>query len=102
MKNGTLTAFFVCYFQTGKVRHDEFLTFIKGGASLDLNAVQPKPNKWILDLTWLNLVELSNLHQFSGILDQVSPGMARWSVACPPLQRLDITWLHQSLQWHVR
>jgi dynein heavy chain, axonemal len=56
----------------GNISHAEFLAFIKGGASLDLNAVTPKPFRWILDMTWLNLVEISKLDNFSDVLQRVS------------------------------
>lgn len=56
---------------TGQVTKSYRFLVVIGGAALDLNVVTPKPCRWIMDSTWLNLVELSNLHQFSGILDQV-------------------------------
>ena len=54
----------------GSISFEQFNTFIKGGASLDLNSVDPKPKKWILDSTWLNLVQLSRLPSFSQLLIQ--------------------------------
>ncbi|KAF9801566.1 hypothetical protein SFRURICE_015060 [Spodoptera frugiperda] len=57
---------------------EEFQTFIKGGAALDLNTCPPKPYKWITDMSWLNLVQLSNLRQFTEILSQVCNNERGW------------------------
>ncbi|EZA60758.1 Dynein heavy chain 5, axonemal [Ooceraea biroi] len=64
----------------GAISHAEFNAFIKGGASLDLNAVTPKPFKWILDITWLNLVEISSLEVFSDILTKIEFSEKEWKM----------------------
>lgn len=58
--------------QNNHISHEEFMAFIKGGASLDLNAVVPKPFRWILDITWLNLVAINKLATFTEVLEKVS------------------------------
>lgn len=62
------------------INHTEFMSFIKGGASLDLNAVTPKPFKWILDITWLNLVEIAKLKPFNDILKKIENNEREWKM----------------------
>uniref|UniRef100_H2ZG69 Dynein, axonemal, heavy chain 5 n=1 Tax=Ciona savignyi TaxID=51511 RepID=H2ZG69_CIOSA len=64
--------------QAGRISGTEFDVLIKGGAALDMNAVEPKPKKWILDVTWLNLVRLAQLPQFKQITSQISANDKSW------------------------
>ncbi|KNE55648.1 hypothetical protein AMAG_01535 [Allomyces macrogynus ATCC 38327] len=63
---------------SGKIAHEEFRTFIRGGAALDINAVAKKPFNWIPDITWLNLVALSKMSAFSDLLNQVGKNEKAW------------------------
>merc|ERR550532_2511802 len=66
----------------GHVSYQEFLIFLKGGAALDLNAVKPKPFRWMLDVIWLNLVELSKQEIFNQLLEKVSENEKEWKYWC--------------------
>lgn len=60
------------------ITYDEFQNFIKGGAAVDLGACEPKPAKWITDVTWMNLAELSKLRHFQYIVQQVTNNDKVW------------------------
>jgi len=64
--------------QQKSITHEEFQYFIKGGAALDLKTIEPKPCKWIMDVTWLNLVALSSLRQFQYIVAQITASDKVW------------------------
>ncbi|XP_056290683.1 dynein axonemal heavy chain 8-like [Pseudoliparis swirei] len=64
--------------KSNKIVHEKFQILIKGGAALDLKTCPTKPFSWILDMVWLNVVELSKLTQFMNILAQVSQNGKSW------------------------
>jgi dynein heavy chain len=45
-----------------------------------LNGVAPKPHSWMTDMTWLNLVELTNLAKFQNICTQVTKNERFWKM----------------------
>ena len=70
-----------------------------GGASLDLSAVRAKPFKWISDISWLNLVEVSKLKPFRRVLDEVK-GYIR--LLYPDFfAENDAEILKTPIQWHL-
>ncbi|KAI9220476.1 dynein heavy chain and region D6 of dynein motor-domain-containing protein [Blastocladiella britannica] len=62
----------------GKVTGEEFRTFIRGGAALDINSVTKKPFSWIPDITWLNIVAISKMSAFTDLLNQISKNEKAW------------------------
>ncbi|XP_026153434.1 dynein heavy chain 8, axonemal-like [Mastacembelus armatus] len=64
--------------QNNNIDQNQFHILIKGGAALDLKTCPPKPFSWILDMVWLNLVELSKLKEFSDIITQVAQNGKSW------------------------
>lgn len=63
---------------SGRISFDEFQNFIKGGAALNSSECPAKSYKWITDLTWLNLVQLSQLTDFNEILVHVESNEKAW------------------------
>ena len=57
-----------CWGLTGKITHEAFTTLLKGGASLNIGDVRPKPFSWIRDESWLNCVQLSHAVSLFGDL----------------------------------
>lgn len=71
MKTSILSSKVYCTITRGLIANCSHILPTVGGAALDLKACPPKPAKWITDMIWLNLVELSKLPQFTKILEQV-------------------------------
>ncbi|XP_046400520.1 dynein axonemal heavy chain 8 [Ischnura elegans] len=65
---------------SGNISPQEFEIFIKGGAALDLNTCPENTSKWITDVTWLNLIQLSSLRLFEKVPEKVKSNERLWKV----------------------
>lgn len=64
----------------GKITRDQFEYFIKGGASIDLNSINPKPFDWVTDVCWMNLGLLQTISPFNEILTMIESNEKAWKI----------------------
>lgn len=62
----------------GSLTHSHFEFFVKGGASIDLHSIRPKPAEWINDTCWMNLGMLQTIYPFGDILVTVENNEKMW------------------------
>lgn len=62
----------------GKITRDQFEYFIKGGASIDLTSINPKPFDWVTDICWMNLGLLQTISPFREILTMIESNEKAW------------------------
>jgi len=61
-----------------KITRSQFEYFIKGGASVDMNSIKPKPFEWVTDICWMNLGLLQTISPFQSILTAVETNGNSW------------------------
>lgn len=66
--------------EKGKITRDQFEYFIKGGASIDLNSINPKPFDWVTDVCWMNLGLLQTISPFNDILTLIEVNEKSWKI----------------------
>lgn len=66
--------------ERGNITVDEFEYFIKGGASVDLNSMIPKPFSWVTDTCWMNLGMLRTIQPFTSILTEIERNEQLWKI----------------------
>jgi len=62
----------------GKITRSQFEYFIKGGASIDITSIKPKPFDWVTDICWMNLGLLQTIPPFQSILTAVEINGSSW------------------------
>ncbi|XP_029343675.1 dynein heavy chain 5, axonemal-like [Acyrthosiphon pisum] len=61
-----------------KITRSQFEYFIKGGASVDMSSIKPKPFDWVTDICWMNLGLLQTISPFQSILTAVETNGSSW------------------------